>query len=132
MASIATIAFTSCGRASAISQPAGPPSECVTSTAGPMRSSSSAPRDWSSACPSARSAGIDPLEATIERALPVEALAAPAVDQHQRIRLRDLDGRLPLDVHGRACDGAPRPVDALDADPEEAAAGGDRIAAGLK
>ena len=45
MGSTATIALTRSGRASAISQPAGPPRECVMRIAGPIRSSSSAPRD---------------------------------------------------------------------------------------
>src|SRR5918997_1711515 len=41
--SIATIPRTSPGRASASSHPKGPAWECVTSTAGPIRSSSAAP-----------------------------------------------------------------------------------------
>ena len=71
-----------------------------------------------------------PAGAAVEGLHPVEALAAAAVDEHDRIRLGDLDGLLPLDVHGPAHDGAVRALDPLDAGPEEAAARGHGIRRG--
>ena len=50
-----TIALTCAGRASAVSQPIGPPEELVTRIAGPISSSRAAPHACSSACASAQS-----------------------------------------------------------------------------
>ena len=44
------MALTSCGRASAISQPNGPDCECVSTIAGPILSSSAAPASWLRCC----------------------------------------------------------------------------------
>ena len=50
LGSMATMALTSCGRASAISQPNGPDCECVSTIAGPILSRSAAPASLLRCC----------------------------------------------------------------------------------
>jgi hypothetical protein len=68
-----------------------------------------------------------PARAAVGRPQPVGALAAAAVDEHDRERAALLHRSLPLDVHLPPGDRAVGLGRALDADPEEAAPQGDRL-----